>query len=136
MKVNHIKWGLVSVTFLVTLSLIGCTSPTSTPTLTNTPSTSSTATLTTTSAVTTTLTTAATSPSSTTGTTNTTVIGTVLDVTGNLIAVQQGTGGTVVIATRRYSTTAVPSAAIVAIGIVRLGLRTSSTKVAIRLYPV
>ena len=42
----------------------------------------------------------------------------------------------VVIATRRYSTTAVPSAVIVAIGIVRLGLRTSSTKVAILLYPV
>ena len=41
-----------------------------------------------------------------------------------------------VIATRRYSTTAVPNAVIVAIGIVRFGLRTSSTKVAIRLYPV
>jgi phospholipase C len=83
MNISHNKWGLVSITFLVTLSLIGCTSPTSTtPTPINT------------STVTEPI---ITSPSltSTTASTNTSVIGTVLDVTGNLIAVQKVSGDTV-----------------------------------------
>ena len=94
MKISHNKWGLVSITFLVTLSLIGCTSPTSTPTLTSTPTITSTETLTTTPTVTEPI---ITSPplTSTTGTTNTTVIGTVLDVTGKLVAVQKASEGTI-----------------------------------------
>ena len=94
MKISHNKWCLVSITFLVTLSLIGCTSPTSTPTLTSTLTITSTETLTTTPTVTEPI---ITSPplTSTTGSTNTTVIGTVLDITGNIIAVQKANGGTI-----------------------------------------
>ena len=95
MKISHNKWDLVSITFLVILSLIGCSSPASTTSmLTSTPTITSTETLITTPTVTEPIITSA-ALTSTTGTTNTTVIGTVLDVTGNLIAVQQGTGGTV-----------------------------------------
>lgn len=95
MKISHNKWGLVSITFLVTLSLIGCASPASTTqTLTSTPSISSTETLTTTPTVTEPI---ITSPplTSTTGSANTIVIGTVLDVTGKLVTVQKASGGTI-----------------------------------------
>ena len=68
------------------------------------------------------------------------VLPSIVMVVSNGEANLETTGATriakVVIATRRYSITTVPNAVIVAIGIVRLGLCTSSTKVAIRLYPV
>ena len=109
MKISQNKLHMISLTLLMALSLIGCSSPLAPSSLTTTSKLTSTyistevSSTTSTSEITPSLTTATIttttetlpSPTSTTEATNTTLNGTVVDVSGSLIAIQQGIGGTV-----------------------------------------